>query len=221
MAVVRQCTTPCDIEVMGVVCSWLALGNRNQIYKHCRRSYEMMAAEPYRYVMGDDWRKFERDERCYYRMFRYSDFYCLMSSLNSVYRKYATLEDGVLDYLANHTGADYLDALIALLPAKGIPAAKSSACKRLCLFLRWMVRRDATVDLGIWRRLDPSKLLIPLDVHVCRIGRELGLLTRKQADMKAAIQLTDRCRLIIPSDPCALDYALFGYGYTTTHSYSS
>lgn len=215
VAVVRLCTETKDIEIMGLVCQWLALGNRNQIFKYCTASYSLMHGAPYQYVMSQEWQQYKNDSRCYYRMFTYADFHNLMQSICQIYRHYPTLEDALLHHLRQHPDADYLDALIPLFEANGIPRTKSSACKRLCLFLRWMIRQDSPVDLGIWTRLDQRKLLIPIDVHVGRIARQQGLLSRNATDMKAVVQLTDRCRQIFPNDPCAMDFALFGLGYNT------
>ena len=214
IAVVKQCIDVLDIEVMGIVCSWLALGNRNQIYKHCVATYEMMCGTPYNYLISREWKKEKDNNSCYYRMFRHADFYDLMNSLYTIYENYPTLEDAILHYIGQNPTADYLDALISLITAHGIPQNKTSACKRLCLFLRWMVRQNSPVDLGIWTRLDAHRLLIPLDVHVGRIAREQGLLTRTASDMKAVTLLTDHCQQLFPNDPCAMDFALFGLGYT-------
>ena len=92
-----------------------------------------------------------------------------------------------------------------------------SACKRFNLMLRWLVRADGIVDIGIWHDVKPSSLFIPLDVHVGRIGRELGLLTRKQDDRLAVEELTDKLRDFDIQDPCKYDFALFGYGESLKH----
>jgi len=89
--------------------------------------------------------------------------------------------------------------------------ARNSACKRLCMFLRWMVR-TGPVDFGVWKTISPSQLIMPLDVHSGRVGRELGLLTRKQDCWKAAIELTDALKIYDPEDPVKYDFALFGFG---------
>ncbi len=91
--------------------------------------------------------------------------------------------------------------------------ARNSSCKRLLMFLRWMVRNDDRgVDFGIWTRLQPSQLVMPIDVHVNRVARHLGLLTRPQTDWKAALELTKALRLFDPLDPVRYDFALFGLG---------
>src|SRR5690606_32255367 len=94
----------------------------------------------------------------------------------------------------------------------GSPAS-NSACKRLNMFLRWMVRRDDRgVDFGLWVRLKPSDLVCPCDVHVERVARKLGLIARKQSDWKTACELTDNLRLFDAEDPVKYDFALFGLG---------
>jgi uncharacterized protein (TIGR02757 family) len=92
------------------------------------------------------------------------------------------------------------------------PAQKSS-CKRLNMFLRWMVRKDDRgVDFGIWNRITPAELICPTDVHVDRVARKLGLITRKQVDWRTAVELTERLREFDPLDPVKYDFALFGLG---------
>ena len=91
--------------------------------------------------------------------------------------------------------------------------ARNSSCKRLLMFLRWMVRQDDRgVDFGLWTRLTPDQLVIPIDVHVNRVSRQLGLLTRQQTDWKAALELTQTLRRFDPTDPVRYDFALFGLG---------
>ena len=85
------------------------------------------------------------------------------------------------------------------------------AMKRMNMFLRWMIRKGP-VDLGIWSFMSPKDLLIPLDVHVARISREMGLLTRKSNDFKAVIELTNNLKNIYPDDPIKYDFAMFGFG---------
>jgi uncharacterized protein (TIGR02757 family) len=91
--------------------------------------------------------------------------------------------------------------------------ARGSACKRLCMFLRWMTREDESgVDFGIWKKISPADLICPLDVHVARVAHRLGLTSRANADWRAAIELTEVLRRWRPDDPAIYDYALFGLG---------
>ena len=85
------------------------------------------------------------------------------------------------------------------------------AMKRMCMYLRWLVRKSC-VDVGIWNFMRPSELYIPLDVHVGRISRQMGLLTRKANDFKAVIELTNNLKKFCPEDPAKYDFAIFGYG---------
>ena len=225
VAVVKRCKEQKDIEVMGIVCSWLAYGNRNQIYKKCCMAYDLMSAKPYDYVMSGQWREYKDSDKNFYRLFFYCDFHDLMQSLYNVYQQHATLEEALFATLVGTRRAvsydpqgaktRILESLISFFNANGIPQNTKSACKRLCLFLRWMVRRDGIVDLGVWTKFSPADLLIPLDVHVNRVAHQHGLLTRTSADMRAVLELTQKCKELFPHDPTIMDFALFGAGYTS------
>ena len=225
VAVVKRCKEQKDIEVMGIVCSWLAYGNRNQIYKKCCMAYDLMSAKPYDYVMSGQWREYKDSDKNFYRLFFYCDFHDLMQSLYNVYQQHATLEEALFATLVGTRRAvsydpqgaktRILESLISFFNANGIPQNTKSACKRLCLFLRWMVRRDGIVDLGVWTKFSPADLLIPLDVHVNRVAHQHGLLTRTSADMRSVLELTQKCKELYPYDPTIMDFALFGAGYTS------
>jgi uncharacterized protein (TIGR02757 family) len=91
--------------------------------------------------------------------------------------------------------------------------SRNSSCKRLNMFLRWMVRKDQQgVDFGIWKKILPSQLICPVDLHVARVATRFGLLDRKQADWQAAIMLTNELKKLDPTDPVKYDFALFGLG---------
>jgi uncharacterized protein (TIGR02757 family) len=90
---------------------------------------------------------------------------------------------------------------------------KNSYCKRLNMYLRWMVRKDDLgIDFGLWEKIKPAQLLIPQDIHVGRVARKLGLLKRKQSDWEATIELTENLKKFDPLDPVKYDFALFGLG---------
>jgi uncharacterized protein (TIGR02757 family) len=90
---------------------------------------------------------------------------------------------------------------------------KSSSCKRINMFLRWMVRKDGNgVDFGIWQRIPMNLLICPLDLHVARVAKRFGLLTRERSDWQAAVQLTEGLSLLDKDDPVKYDFALFGLG---------
>ncbi len=119
-------------------------------------------------------------------------------------------QDGIVDLGVWHNLTP--DKLMIFPNPQGNSHKGGSACKRLNLMLRWLCRQDGIVDLGVWHNLTPDKLMIPLDVHVARIGRELGLITRKSNDRKTVEELTQRLADFDPKDPCKYDFALFGYG---------
>ncbi|WP_255297409.1 DUF2400 family protein [Anaerophaga thermohalophila] len=89
---------------------------------------------------------------------------------------------------------------------------RNASAKRINMFLRWMVRRDSPVDFGLWTNISPADLLIPLDIHVARVARSLGLLARKSNDLKSVTELTGKLKEFRPEDPVFYDYALFGLG---------
>ena len=173
-----------------------------------------MNGKPYNYLLSKDWQQYKTDNNSFYRLFKFSDFYNLMNSLYSIYTKHEDLESYINYFTNKNTEADYLDALISAIKANGIPKDKKSACKRLCLMLRWLIRDDNNVDLGIWKSLSKTKLYIPLDVHVNRVSRQLGLLKRNASDFKAVQELTENCKKYYPEDPTVMDFALFGSGFT-------
>lgn len=153
-----------------------------------------------------------------HRTFNCDDTLALLHVLQQFYQKNESLEflfqDGIESGLIkyHHLYRDNPDVQGRTL--KHIPSPEGgSACKRMNMFLRWMVRNDDSgVDFGIWQSIKPSELLIPLDIHVGRVARKLGLLTRKQNDWKAVVELTQSLRLLDPSDPVKYDYALFSLG---------
>ena len=90
---------------------------------------------------------------------------------------------------------------------------RGSTCKRLNMFLRWMVRRDGNgVDFGLWKKIKPAELICPIDVHVSRVARKLGLIERKQTDWQTAVELTESLQRLDPADPVKYDFALFSLG---------
>lgn len=207
-----------DIEIAAVICSTLAFGNRQQIYKACEKTLALMGDSPYEWVMSQSYRLSFKD-KCWYRMLSDFDLENIRYFLKQVYEKFDSLEDCILDTMNKHSEfTSYVDVLCAIFyGCNGIPKDTKSPCKRLNLMLRWLVRKNSPVDVGIWNSLDQSKLLIPCDVHVLNKARELGFLKRKSNDMKACVELTQKCREIAPNDPSSVDFALFGMGYEEAH----
>lgn len=210
----RRFSYKCSQEIVGFITAWLAYGNRKAILSTCEKLFsEMEFYTPYMYIKNMIWRKYIDSEEAMYRFFKWKDFAELCKALKTIYDENEDMEEAMSkNYIRTVGGTDYLDALIKLFPGvKGIPQDSKSACKRLNMFLRWMVRKNSPVDLGIWSFVPTSQLLIPLDTHVSNIGRQLGLITDKGDNMDTVLSLTTKCREVFPLDPCKCDFALFGY----------
>ncbi|MBQ7742203.1 MAG: TIGR02757 family protein [Bacteroidaceae bacterium] len=205
-----------DIEVSAFVTAWISWGNRKQIVKTAEKiDTEIFRGQPLKYLMSYDWCRYSGDTRCFYRTVRYHDFFLLMERLHTIYTHFPDLEAAVVHELEmRNEKLEIACALSSLFrDISGIAdARKGSPCKRLWFFLRWMVRRDGIVDFGIWRTIDPTDLIIPLDTHVYNMARAMGLTARRTADSRTAREITDQLRQVFPHDPVLGDFALFGYG---------
>ena len=164
---------------------------------------------------------FERDlppdaSRCFYRFFTFET----MNAFLRAYRELMTRHGTLGEFVKARSGGDALKAVEAICrffsengDGTVIPKNARSACKRVCMFLRWMVRDGSPVDLGLWSDfIDKSTLVVPLDTHVVQEARRLGLLSSPCASMCAARRLTSSLAEAFPGDPCRGDFALFGFG---------
>ena len=198
-----------DIEISAIISSWLSYGSRKVFLPVIQSLHEIMNWHPYEFIKNRKFESFEGIDSTMYRFYSYDDFYRLCGSL---YIRYFYMHDGqsIGDVLKM-----YDDPLLKLIymfdHINGFPKNKKSACKRLCLLLRWMVRDDGIVDMGLWK-LDKSKLIIPLDTHVHKTALKYGITNRKQADMKTAVDITNFFKRIFPEDPAKGDFALYGLG---------
>ena len=199
-----------DIEVSAFISAWMAYGSRKVFLGVLDRLHKMMdaAGGPYRYVISESWR-YLGHEGCLYRFYKWADFSLLCERLAIVYSRMDSLEDlfvpgeslekGVMNLCREFEGVN------------GIPVPGStSANKRLYMFLRWMVRKGSPVDFGIWTRVTPAQLLIPVDTHVYATAKALGLTSRSCADLKTSIEITGKMAKIWPDDPARGDFALYG-----------
>jgi len=182
--------------------------------------FGLLYPSPYIFIMRGDFRKFK--ERCIHRTFFEDDLRYFCRGFKVCYTRYGSMEalfnaagdiwEGIGLFRETMAGAN--NGLYTKHIAN--PGA-GSACKRLHLALRWLVRREGPIDLGLWKTISPASLYIPLDLHVGRAARSLGLLEsgRKANDRKAVISLTEGLREFCPEDPIKYDLALFGYSYTS------
>ncbi len=212
-----------DQEIMGFWSAMLAWGQRKTIINKSKELIELMGGSPHDFILHHK----EKDRAAFtnfkHRTFQPIDCLYFLEFFQQYYQKHDSLEEAFV----MHMQAEDLDTKNALIGFHQLffdsvnapnrtkkhvatPERKSS-CKRLNMFLRWMVRNDAKgVDLGIWSGIKPHQLVIPLDLHVQKVARKFQLLHRKQNDWNAAIELTEALRKFDPNDPVKYDYALFG-----------
>lgn len=205
-----------DIEIAGFLSSLFAYGKREVFIQKLDTLFSYMGKSPYDYILRG---KFDLNG-LNYRFFKTEDILAFLSVLHELYEKDGGLsvlfEKGyksgnlmqyVCDYFYSHSPESAGDGFYF-----GIPnPANDGAMKRMWMFLRWMVRKPP-VDLGIWDFIPASELKIPVDTHVARISRELGLLKRNSNDAKAVDELSGVLAEFSPDDPVRYDFALFGYG---------
>lgn len=204
-------TKKTDIEISALITSWIATGNRKSIIRSAEKIDDAVFGHaPLNYILNAHWETYEGNKKSFYRYYSYHDFYLLCQTLRSVYSENDSLEDYLL---SNFPGISSLKALQSVFGhVNGMPEPKSnSEAKKLCMFLRWVVRKDSPVDLGIWEHYHSRELIIPLDTHVHRISLDLGL-TEKGKSMRTARDITEALQEVWPDDPTKGDFALFGYG---------
>ncbi|MFN4145278.1 MAG: TIGR02757 family protein [Runella sp.] len=214
-----------DIEIMGFWAAVLAWGQRKTIIKKCEELIQLMEGAPYDFVKNHTEADLKRFLSFKHRTFNTTDTLYFLQFFQQFYRHYDTLEAAFLkglspeDATVEQSLAKFHDLFFSLedFPPRtrkhiATPARKSS-CKRLNMFLRWMVRQDSCgVDFGLWTRIKPSQLVCPCDVHVERVARKLGLIHRPATNWLTALELTENLRQLDPHDPVKYDFALFGLG---------
>jgi uncharacterized protein (TIGR02757 family) len=215
-----------DVEISAFFASIFAWGNRTTIIQKCKSLMKLMDDSPHDFIVNHQ----EKDRKIFegfaHRTFNTTDLLYFLSFLQHHYNTSNTLEDAFVPS-KRFQGDEFIqDALnyfstyffslevVPIHTRKHIASpAKNSGCKRLNMFLRWMVRKDNKgVDFGLWKKINPSQLIIPIDVHVARVAKRFGLLDRPQADWTSAVTLTAYLRTLDPLDPVKYDFALFALG---------
>lgn len=214
-----------DIEITGLWTAVLAWGQRKIIISKAQELVQRMDGAPHDFILHHSPEDRQRLLDFKHRTFQATDTLYFLEFLQDYYRSHDSLETafaetlGPGDATVENALTGFHNRFFSLpdAPARttkhiATPARRSS-CKRLNMFLRWMVRcDDKGVDFGLWKQIQPHQLVIPLDVHVERIARRMGLLTRPQTDWLAALELTENLRRFDPEDPVKYDFALFGIG---------
>lgn len=214
-----------DREIMGLWVAILSWGNRKSIIQSGKRLSQLMDHAPYDFVLNHQPSDLKRFLDFKHRTFNATDALYFIHFFRWWYARNSSLEQAFSQWLTKndeHVGPalEGFHTLFFSLPeAPGrtrkhiATPARNSSCKRLNMFLRWMVRRDNNgVDFGIWNKIKPNQLLCPLDIHTGRVARQLGLLERKQNDWRAVLELTFNLRKFDQDDPVKYDFALFGSG---------
>ena len=214
-----------DIEIAGFFAALFAWGNRTIIINKSKALMQLMDYAPYDFCRNEDMGRLKRLLGFRHRTFNETDLLYFIEFLQYHYRRYDSLETAFSQWMKKEdvnvekalTGFhNYFFSLpdAPLRTKKHIATpARNSSCKRLNMYLRWMVRKDQNgVDFGIWNTIQPAQLICPMDVHVIRVAKRLGLMTRKQPDWQAAVELTEHLKRFDASDPLKYDFALFGLG---------
>jgi uncharacterized protein (TIGR02757 family) len=227
----HQFTLKQDIEIMGFWAATLAWGQRITIINKCRELITLMDGAPYDFIMNHKEPDLKKLLSFKHRTFNDIDTLYFIAFFRHHYEQFDSLEDAFLhNPLPTLPKGEDLGGVTSMLnhfrsyffslpdfphrTKKHVSSPlQKSTCKRLNMFLRWMVRKDnAGVDFGIWNRISPADLICPCDLHVDRVARKLKLITRKQTDWQTALELTDHLRQFDPADPVKYDFALFGLG---------
>jgi uncharacterized protein (TIGR02757 family) len=214
-----------DIEIAGFFAAIFAWGNRTIIINKSRELLALMDNAPYQFITGHSDADLKKLLHFKHRTFNTTDLLYFIFFLRHHYATHSSLETafsqwmGAADEDTEQALSGFYRYFVSLdetppRTRKHIASPeKSSTCKRLNMFLRWMVRRDkAGVDFGIWRSISPAQLVCPIDVHVARVARRFSLLQRNAIDWQAAVELTAWLRTLDPKDPVKYDFALFGLG---------
>ncbi len=215
-----------DIEIAAFFAATLAWGQRVTVINKCKELLQLMDHAPHDFLLHHHVSDLKAFEKFKHRTFNATDALYFIESLSQYYKNYDSLEDA---FLPDRQSASNLTIEAGLMNFHdvffGLPdypkrtlkhvssPARKSACKRLCMYLRWMVRHDSKgVDFGIWKRISSSQLVCPCDVHVERVARKLKLMKSKPLNWQTALELTANLRSLDPLDPVKYDFALFGLG---------
>lgn len=188
-----------DVEIAALLSAHLAWGRRAMIVRDCNRMFDEMSWKPYDYVMNGEYRD---ESASLHRTIKWSEFASICRRMKNIYSRKESIE-GLTD-------AQIRTEIFGQKEDRRAPN------KKINMMRRWMVRDDGKVDLGLWKNTDKKELILPLDVHVYSQATALGLTGRKQKDIVTAQEITGAFREIFPDDPCLGDFALFGYGVSSS-----
>ncbi len=199
-------TVPVQQERVAFIAAALSYGSRKQFLPKINNILEDDAKG----ILPPD------NNECFYRLHTNSMVRRFLLVLNDIYSTYGSIL-GMMEKENITTGIEAVRLITHYYVEREasdlIPKNATSACKRVCMFLRWMVRNNSPVDIGLWSgQIDKSTLIMPMDTHVLQEAQKLGLIASRSGSMAAALKLTEKLKLIFPDDPTRADFALFGLG---------
>ncbi|MBS1783709.1 MAG: TIGR02757 family protein [Bacteroidetes bacterium] len=224
ISVPHRFSTKQDIEISGFFAAIFSWGNRTSIINSANRILKWMDDAPHQFILQHKPTDLKPFLHFVHRTFNATDLLYFIEFLQWHYQSYISLEEAFAPdsaYSAENVGTALIQFRNYFFsqehPSRTqkhiATPTKNSACKRLNMYLRWMVRKDAQgVDFGIWNKIKPAQLICPLDVHVARVAHRLELLTNEKATWKNAVFLTQQLAILNHCDPVVYDYALFGLG---------
>ena len=206
-------------EILAFIASSISYGSRKQFLPKIESL--RINGDYTKWLKNKDYEKIvPHTDECFYRLYTKAMMNDFLNALAQMIEQYGSMRGFITSIKKSDKKLSALDAVKALTSwfathgSTGvIPKDATSSCKRVCMFLRWMVRDNSPVDLGLWSDLiDKSTLIIPMDTHVLQEATKLGLITSKCTSMSAALKLSQKLREIWPDDPTKGDFALFGLG---------
>jgi len=212
-----------DIEISAFLASTIAWGQRTTIINNALHLMNLMDNSPHDFILHFNKYDLKNFTKFVHRTFNGDDCKYFIKTLRRIYKTYGSMENvfmtgyekdkTIRSAIIGFREVFFMNTHESRTEKHVSGPVKNSSCKRLNLFLRWMIRNDNRgVDFGIWKNFSPSSLMCPLDVHSGNVSRKLGLLGREQSDWKAVEELTANLRILDPADPVKYDFALFGLG---------
>ena len=212
-----------DIEIAGFLTATIAWGNRKSIIKNAEKLMKAMGFFPHEFILNASKKDFNAFDTFVHRTFNGTDTRYFLMSLQNIYRNHNGLEEvftkGFQKERTLYSALTYFRSVFFEFEHEQrtekhvANVTKKSTGKRLCMYLRWMIRNDQQgIDFGLWKQIPASALMLPLDIHTGTVSRKLGLLARKQNDWQAVEEITQKLREFDPLDPVKYDFALFGLG---------
>lgn len=215
-------------ELLAFIASAISYGSRKQFLPKIQNILDACNGDTYEWIVSGKYKTFlpENDD-CFYRLYTNRTFKQFLSALAEMVKEYGSIKNYLIANMNEtietariHDKIEAIEAIRLITEWFAnhnsigvIPKDTTSSCKRVCMFLRWMVRTDSPVDLGIWSDIiDKTTLIMPMDTHVIQEANKFGLLKGKTTSMSSARKLTDKLKEIFPHDPLKGDFALFGLG---------